>query len=171
MNQVRTVLSEELHYFLKVDVLINLCELLMIEALKFNDLTALQKTENYLGELHTLAVTNEIPYLTAESLWLQSKFALLNLDVEKAQNLINGALKIATENGLERLRKKLLEELKDINSVMSQLINMGKQAIPLSDRMNVIGIQNTIKEVKKQRILSSLEEEPIISRKIYSFKI
>jgi len=165
------LLAEDLHYFLKVDVLINFCELLMVEALTFNDLTALQKAEKYLKELHTLAVTNEIPYLTAESLWLQSKFALLNLEVEKAQLLINGALKIATENGLERLRKKLLEELNSINSVMSQLIKMGKNEIHLSERMNVIGIQNTIKEVKKQRILSTLEEEPIITRKIFSLKI
>ncbi len=165
------LLAEDLHYFLKVDVLINFCELLMVEALTFNDLTALQKAEKYLKELHTLAVTNEIPYLTAESLWLQSKFALLNLEVEKAQLLINGALKIATENGLERLRKKLLEEQKSINSVMSQLIKMGKNEIHLSERMNVIGIQNTIKEVKKQRILSTLEEEPIITRKIFSLKI
>ena len=165
------LLAEDLHYFLKVDVLINLCELLMVEAMKFNDLTALQKTEKYLKELHTLAVTNEIPYLTAESLWLQSKFALLNLDVRKAKLLITLALKIATENSLERLRKKLLEELDSINSVMDQLVKMGKNTIDLSERMNVIGIQNTIKEVKKQRILSTLEEEPIIMRKLFSLKI
>jgi tetratricopeptide (TPR) repeat protein len=165
------LLAEDLHYFLKVDVLINLCELLMAEALTFNDLTALQKAEKYLKELHTHAVANEIPYLTAESLWLQSKFALLNLDVEKAQLLINGALKLATDNGLERLRKKLLEELKGINSVMSQLIKVGKNTIPLSDRMNVIGFQDTIKEMKKQRILSNIEEEPIITRKLFSLKI
>ena len=165
------LLAEDLNYFLKVDVLINLCELLMTQALTFNDLTALQKAEIYLKKIHTLAVNNEIPYLTAESLWLQSKFALLNLDVEKAQLLINGALKIATENGIERLRKKLLEELNNIQSTMSQLIKMGKNTIPLSNRMNVIGIQDTIKEVKKQRILSTMEEEPIITRKIFSLKI
>ena len=54
---------------------------------------------------------------------------------------------------------------------MSQLIKMGKKNILLSERMNVIGIQNTIKEVKRQRILSTLEEEPIVTRKLFSLKI
>jgi len=65
------LLAEDLHYFLKADVLISLCELLMVEAMAFHDLTSLDKAEKHLKELHTHAVTNEIPYLTAESLWLQ----------------------------------------------------------------------------------------------------
>ncbi|MHA1125653.1 MAG: tetratricopeptide repeat protein [Candidatus Heimdallarchaeota archaeon] len=165
------LLSDELHYFLKVDVLINLCELLMMEASAFNDTTAYIKTNKYLKDLHELAVTNEIPFLTVEGLWLQSKLALISFEVEKSQKLISEALKIATEKGLERLKKKLQEEKENITKIISQLIKKGKEAIPISDRMQIIGIETTFKEVKKQRILNSREEQPLLKKKMFVLKL
>jgi tetratricopeptide (TPR) repeat protein len=165
------LLEEELHYFLKVDVLINLCNLLLIETMSSNDTTALEKVKKYLTELHQLAAANEIPFLLVESMWLQSKLALLDLEVEKAQELIAEALKIANEKGLERLKKKLQEEQENIKQIISQLIKKGKETLPLAERINLVGISKTFKEVKKQRILNTQEEESIISGKLFSLKI
>lgn len=165
------LLSDELHYFLKVDVFINLCELLMMGASTFDDTTAFEKANKYLKELHELAVANEIPFLTVESLWLQSKLALLYFEIEKAQNLISEALRIATEKGLERLKKKLLEEQKNIAVILSHLIKKGKEVLPLSERMKIIGIETTFKEVKKQRILNFREEEPLLNKTMFSLKL
>ena len=165
------LLLGELHYFLKVDVLINLCELLMKEASAFNDTTAFKKTSKYLKELHKLAVTNEIPFLTVESLWLQAKLALFSFEVEKPQKLISEALEIATEKGLERLQKKLLEEKENITTIISLLIKKDNEAIPLSGQMEIIGIESTFKEVKKQRIFNTREEEPILNKKMFVLKL
>jgi len=165
------LLLEELHYFLKVDVLINLCELLLMEASAFNDTTAFIKMNKYLVELHQLAATNEIPFLTVESLWLQSKLALFSFDIEKSQKLNSEALQIATEKGLERLKKKLREEQENISVIISQLIKKGKEAIPISEQMEIIDIETTFKEVKKQRIFNSREEEPILNKKMFVLKL
>jgi tetratricopeptide (TPR) repeat protein len=168
------LLGRKIPYFLRVDVLINFCELLIKEASAQNDATALEKADNYLKELHKLAVSNEIPYLTVESLWLQSKLALLNLDIGNANLLISRALNIATKKGLERLKKKLLEEQAGINEIISQLVNMSKSPDAVSDikeRLNVIGMKETLDEVKKQRILNLREEESIITKKLFSLKL
>ena len=136
-----------------------------------DDKTALEKIEKYVTELHDLATTNEIPYLTVESLWMQSKLALFKFDVEESKKILTEAVQLATVKGLERLKNKLHEEQAAINNIIAQLINKGRESIPYPERLKIIGIETTIQEVKKHRILNIRDEEPILKKKMFFLKL
>lgn len=165
------ILVEDLPYSDHIDVLLNLCELLLSELQLSNDESILPKVKNHIKRLYDFAASNNSHLLTVEALWLQSQIALIELDVKKARELLQKSQKIIEEKGLGRLSAKITHEKDNLEKLSDKIIEAGKKTLSISKRMELVNVQNTVKEIRKQRLVEDSLEDVSTSKKIFSIKI
>jgi len=164
------ILVEDLTYSDHIKVLLNLCELLLSELQLSNDESILPKIKNHIKKLYDFATLNNSHLLTVEALWLQSQIALIELDVKKARELLQKSQKIIEEKGLGRLSAKITYEKDNLEKLSNKIIDAGKKALSISKRMELVNVQNTVKEIRKQRLVEDSLEDVSTSKKIFSIK-
>ncbi|MHA2496623.1 MAG: tetratricopeptide repeat protein [Candidatus Hodarchaeales archaeon] len=113
------LVDEELvNHSLTVIAMIHLCDLLVLELKATGEEWVFEKAENLIHQLLNVAKQQSSHSLLAETYLLQSKFALIKLDVERARNLLTQAHIIAKEKDLHILARTVAHE-RDL--LMSQL--------------------------------------------------
>lgn len=132
--------------------LLNLAELLLIELKESSDDKILDKLENLTIKMLNLADRhNSAPY-RIKTYILQSKLALMKLNVDKANQLLDNAGEIAENNLLKNLSIKILEEkqrtLTDRES-WEQLTDMGA---PVSERVKLSQVEDTVSQMVGHRV-------------------
>jgi hypothetical protein len=142
------LLREELDYAFHVQILLSLSELLIIDLGKTGDKEILTKLQKYILELYSLATKNNSYLLIVETLLLQSKLALVELDIKKAQQLLEQANKIADDKGLKRLITIIAQEKESFNNVKEKLQKFDKED-PLDKKIEVINFEKRINSIKK----------------------
>lgn len=152
LQQVAT--EELISLELAVDVFLNLSDLLLDELKSTGSDEALTEIKNYSNHLLELSKTQHSYYLLSETYLLQSKLALLELDISGSQNLLSQAELIAEEKGLGKLSKKITQE-KDLSSALIENIE------------KLIDKQPSISEIIE---LTKLEDffEQMLNKRIYS---
>ncbi len=173
-------------YKITVEAIINLCELLLYELKTTGNENLLDELDRYCNQLLEIANEQNSHSLLAETYWLQSKFALLNLDIQQAQTLLLKAQSIAEKRGLKTLADSIgydhysffsqlqkWEEYLDKNVSLSRRIELAQlenlivkmiykqlSDVPtktIEDLMKIEEFRSYLKEAK--RILSEYEEE------------
>jgi hypothetical protein len=134
------LILEDLEHYLHMEILFQFCEFLLSELKSSSDQKYITKLLKNLDKLIEIGTSNHIPHLIIESLWFKSQLALLDLDFNKAKELLNQlALKI-TKSREELIKQSIeLEELE-------------KESSPLSTKMDLIRIENGFKEIKSSEI-------------------
>ncbi|NHJ41020.1 MAG: tetratricopeptide repeat protein [Asgard group archaeon] len=165
------LLEEELLYSLHIDVLLHLSELLLNEIKNTNDETILEKVKKHINKLYDFAVSNNSPLLMVEALWLQAQIAMIELDIKNAQKILEKAQKIVDEKGLKKIASKIFAEKEKLDELSSELIEAGKQAYTISKRMELVKVQNTIKEIRKSRLIEDSLEDISSSKPLFSLRI
>ncbi|MHA2203124.1 MAG: tetratricopeptide repeat protein, partial [Candidatus Hodarchaeales archaeon] len=100
----KQVAEEELVDFeLTVDAILNLIELLLDEFHRYRSEEVLQEVYKWLNKLEKIAQEKNSFSLLAESYLLQSKLSLIEMKIDKSQNLLEKALRIAEKKNLRRL--------------------------------------------------------------------
>ncbi len=162
------LLEEDLSYQFRVNVLLNLSELLLVELHETNDETILEKVKKHVKSLYDFAVSNNSQLLKVQSLWLQAQIAMIELDIEKAQSLLTKAQKIVEEKGLKRLESKITSESIRLKELTFELIEAGKKNFSISKRMELVKIQNGVKEIKIKRFVEDALEDISTTKKLFS---
>ena len=93
-----------------VVAMLSLCDLLLLELRTSESEEALEELKTILDQLHTIAEEQYSSLWLTHIYLLQSKLALLELDLNRAQNLITKAEQIAEEKGLNQLATTILLE-------------------------------------------------------------
>ncbi|MHA1156245.1 MAG: tetratricopeptide repeat protein [Candidatus Heimdallarchaeota archaeon] len=163
------LLEEELDYKLLVDTLFSICELLIFELKESGEKKILEKIHKFVIELHNLAKMNNSYSLIIETLRLQSQLALLELEVEKAKNLLSQANIIAKERGLERLRLKISNDIMKVDNKSLKLNKLKEKTLP--KKMEIMKLVETVTDIKKERLTDFMIEESIKSTKLFSLKL
>ena len=94
-------------YKITVDAIINLCDLLLYELKMTGNEDLLGELDHYCGQLLEISNKQSSYSLLAETYWLQSKLALLKLNIQQAQSLLLKAQSIAEEKGLKALANSI----------------------------------------------------------------
>jgi tetratricopeptide (TPR) repeat protein len=190
MEALRTFqkIAKEPHsvYKVTVEAIINLCDLLLFELKTTGNEEVLGELDRYCNQLLEIAIEQNSDSLLAETYWLQSKLALLKLDIHQAQTLLLKAQSIAEKRGLKALANSIgydhysffsqlqkWEEYIDWNVSLNQRIELAqfeelvvkmihKQPYDVPSRtieelMKIEEFQTYLKEAK--RILSEYETE------------
>ena len=112
------VVEGELTYHsLTVLAMINLCELLLNEFSISGDVEVLLELEEYTQTLNSIAKKQNVYSLKLEAhnirlltLWLKAQYSIVDLDIQKARQLLTEARDMADEEGLILLAEKITQQ-------------------------------------------------------------
>lgn len=147
---------------LTVTAMIHLCDLLLSELKMTGEDELFGEIKNLTEQLLEIAERQASHSLLAETYLLQSKLALIELDMGQAKKLLLTAHTIAQEKGLDKLSKTLEDEQNQLQSQMERwnlLIkeNPSKQElIGLTKLDDLLGtmIQKTVADLMEERGIS-----------------
>ncbi|MFX1603217.1 MAG: tetratricopeptide repeat protein [Promethearchaeota archaeon] len=115
------VVSEEItDHSLTVTAMIHLCDLLLVELKLTGEDEVLEKTKNLTQRILDIAKEQSSHTLLVESYILQSKLALVELDIDQARILLAQAHVIAEEKGLEKLAQAVAGERDSLQSELKK---------------------------------------------------
>ena len=175
-NQLRAeillegLLKEKLDYQDYVNVVTSLTELLFLRLYETNDKNILNKIQSYVLDLFSLASSNQSFLLITESLLLQSKLALLELNIEKSKELLDKAMKLAEEKGLKRIAEIVKKERTKFKEDIDQLKSLDKET-DFNKKMDILHIKTRVNGFKKSGITAEKVQETEFSKKLLSIKI
>ena len=153
------VAEEEIVFFeLTVDAILNLSDLLLTELHSFGNEEVLDEVKVWSNKLLEIAQTQHSFSLRAETYLLQSKLALLELDVERAQSLLNQAKRLAEENDLQQLINKIIEEQFFLQKQLSKWERMSEQKLSIKERINLAQLEDLMDRMLHKRFYQKQEE-------------
>lgn len=138
------------YYELSVMALLTLTEILVNELQMEGHPEILDALETRLVALSKLADEQESALLLVETLLLQSKVALLQLDADKAIRLLDQAKSIAQEKGLERIIERIADEHNVILNELDVWKNIGENKPPMTERAEKTRIHEQICDMIRQ---------------------
>ncbi|MFW9865184.1 MAG: hypothetical protein ACFFEN_03725 [Candidatus Thorarchaeota archaeon] len=89
----------------------------------------------------------------SESMLLQSKLALINLQIEKAKKLLNEAQTYSEDHGLHLLAQKISEEHDMLLEQLNLWEKFKRNKAPFSDRLKLASIENILDRLKGNRAI------------------
>ncbi len=154
------VINEEVgDYMLKVTAMIHLCDLLLSELKDTGEEELFGEIMELTDRLLEISKKQSSPPLLAQTYLLQSKLALIELDIGRAKKLLEKASSIAEEKGLNLLvrlaaqeRDSLLSHVKKWESIAQQ--KPSRQEMIDETHINVLlerMIQNTVASVMEEK--------------------
>ncbi|MFX1516979.1 MAG: tetratricopeptide repeat protein [Promethearchaeota archaeon] len=156
---LQQVAAEEFITFeLAVEVLLNLSDLLLDELKSTGSEEALKEIKTHSNRLLKLSKTQNSYYLLSETYLLQSKFALLELDVKGAQQLLSQAELIAEEKGLGKLTSKIDKEKKLSSAFIEKLEELIDQKPSFNEIIEETKLEDLFDQMLKKRIYRKEEE-------------
>lgn len=145
-------------------VLINLCELLLNELRNTNELSVLDKLNQFLGQLLMLAEESHSYWIMGETYLLLAKLALLSLDLKEARRLLTQGQQIAEKYGIKLLAMKISNEHDDLLKQLKMWENLKESTSSLRERMDFAQLNEQMENIVRRRPLKAQtpsEEEPI----------
>jgi tetratricopeptide (TPR) repeat protein len=127
-----------------------LCELLFEDLRLSGDRSVLDELKSCLARLAEASVDQGSTILQAETLFLQSKVALLDLEAEEANRLVNQARSLADQKGQTRLSKRMVDEHEMLLDELSIWERLGKEKPGMAERTEKIRIHEQIGEMLQQ---------------------
>ncbi|MFX0092951.1 MAG: tetratricopeptide repeat protein [Candidatus Hodarchaeota archaeon] len=146
--------EEIVDYSLTIVATLQLCELFLLELNIFGDIETLEKIKNLTQSLLNLAEKQQSHQLKAEIYVLQSRLALLELDMSKAQQLLDFAQSIAEERGLQRLLIKILSDQK----TYQKLKNLSEQTTSMAKSVELLQLKDLIVRINTGRVKVTQDE-------------
>jgi len=146
------LLNERQEYYVQLGIIFHLCELLLSELKASSDERTLAKLQKYVNKMIELSTKNHISQLIVESLWFKAQLSLLNLDFEKAKELLTQAQSIAEEKGLNKLALKIMKAKEQLVQQLIELEDMEEESPSISKRMDKIKIENGFKEISNSQM-------------------
>ena len=101
----------------------------------------------------------------SESMWLQSKFALINLQLDDAKKLLNQAQSISEDHGLHLLAQKISEEHDELLEQSNLWEEFKRNKAPFSERLILASIDDVLDRLKGDRAIEPFElvdEHPML---------
>ena len=166
--------EEELAPLLRLIALLNLAELLLRELQHSGNKEILQEIEKTFTKLYAIAEKEHFYNLLINTLRLQSQLALVELNPQKALQLLSQALIISKDKELEIFTEVLTLEQQKLNDQISKWEGFQEQKAPISETLKHVKLENGIKRISKETVLEVKDEETgkvIEYRKLFVLKI
>ena len=96
---------------------------------------------------------------------------MLNLDVDKARELLSQALDMAERKGFNRLALKITNSKEQLIKQKIELEELEKTSPTIAKRMEVVRVENGFKELKQKEAFEFKIEKVESSKKILSLQI
>jgi tetratricopeptide (TPR) repeat protein len=140
------------HHETNTLALLHLTELLVDELQITGEAEAVENLNVRLSKLLDLAAEQKSTLLLVETLLLQSKMALLQLEADKANRLLNEAQSLAEQKGLENLSERIIEEQNALLNELTIWEKLGEEKPPITERTEKMRLHEQIGAMIQQGV-------------------
>jgi tetratricopeptide (TPR) repeat protein len=166
-QQILQQIAEEeiIHFPITAEAMFNLCELLYTELEASGSEEALGELKSLLDHLLKIAEEQQNYPVFVEAHLLQSKTALLELDVEKARQVLTQAQQFAEEKGLQRLAMLASGEYDSLLTHISKWDSLIKSEASMQERLELARIEQMVTGLIRKQEVEIAErppEEPVM---------
>ncbi|MFQ5980465.1 MAG: tetratricopeptide repeat protein [Candidatus Heimdallarchaeota archaeon] len=134
-----------------MDAMLQLTELLLFELKVAGDPIILKEINALTHRLVDIAQDQNNFFLLAETYMLQSKTALLELDVKHAQQLLNQAQLLAEEKGLPKLAMRISGEYDSLLDQMKKWDDYVDRDASMSERLELARLEDMVVRMIRKR--------------------
>ena len=157
--------DEDSDFYLILNVLINLCELLLTELRMTNDLEVLEEINPLIARLLDIAEKSHLYMIQCETYLLKAKLSLLTFDIKKAQQFLTQAQQMAERLGFKLLAIKISHEHDELLKQLEMWDKLKESKAPLAERMELsrLNVQMEVMVKNKVVTLPKLDaEQPVL---------
>lgn len=166
--------EENLPSYLRFDALYALLEIHLKELHLSATEESLAKVRKQMIRLEVEAEEQQLPWMLANVYRLQSQLALIELDAQKAIELLEKAQSIAEEIDVELLKKEIREDQEKIEKQLGMWNKLQEQKAPINETLKHVSLEKIAKSIKQITVLEERDEETgkiIEYRKLFALKI
>ncbi|MFX0024393.1 MAG: hypothetical protein ACFE9S_18890 [Candidatus Hermodarchaeota archaeon] len=131
--------------------LLNLCDLLLDELRKTNNLELLKDIQNYISQMLETSKNAKSYWWLAETYMLQAKLELITLDLKKAEESITQAQKITEKCGLVQLNERIMIEQSELHNQISKWETLRNSKAEITELIDLAQIDNQLIRMLKRR--------------------
>lgn len=142
----------------KVTADLNLCELLLREYKISENKEVLEEVNEVILKLRGIAEEQNSYIWLSKSYWLQSRMALLELDLEQAQKLLVQAKEIAGSKGLQRIADMISYEHTSLIDQIKTWQKLVEHEPPMNDIIDLTQIEQLMESMIRDKLLREEEE-------------
>ncbi|MHA2296660.1 MAG: tetratricopeptide repeat protein [Candidatus Hodarchaeales archaeon] len=150
--------EEVIRFELTIEAMINLCELLLLELKGSGSREVLDEVKELLNRLIELARAKHSHSWLSYAFLLQSKLAMLELDIETAQQFLTKAQLIAEEKGLHKLELTISSERDLLYSQLSKWEKIIEQKPSMREIIQLTQFDDLIERMVRKRLFRDEEE-------------
>ncbi|GAF69628.1 unnamed protein product, partial [marine sediment metagenome] len=136
-------------------ILIDLCEILLIELQITDDEEILSELESFVFQLLEIAEKQHSYTTLTSAKLLQGKLALIQLNTADARAFFREAQQIADNNGLQKLALSISREHDKLLDQLDIWEDLSRTKTPISERLKLASMDKTIGYLKVKRALES----------------
>ena len=166
--------NEALSSSIVIDATLNLCELLIREIELTGEIDLLESIQIHLTKLQEIAESQKIYWLIIEILRLKAQLSLIIYDINKARELLNAALRISQNKGIEKLTVEIINEQIEIEEKITIWEKLQEIDAPLIESLKHVHLLNNIVEINQKTATvksCSGNRNTIEYRKLFAIKI
>jgi tetratricopeptide (TPR) repeat protein len=155
----------ELNFGLKIEILIQLCDLYLTELQTSNNLDVLEDINPIIYKLLEIAKYSHSHLILCETYILQAKLALITLEIKEARKLLTQAQQIANKYGMKQLAIKISNEHDELLKQLNIWKNLQNSNTPIAERFKLIRLGEQIENMLHKHVDESLEaseENPVV---------
>ena len=172
---LKTFLKEKnLSSKLRLDGLYALLEIRLKELQLSANKEVLEEVQKRLNHLEIEAEDQEQKWLLANVYRLQSQLSLVELNANKAIELLQKAQAIADEIDVGILKKEISEDKEKIEKQLAMWKNLQEKNAPISETFKHVSLESIVKNIKEETVIEEKDKETgeiIEYRKLFALKI
>lgn len=157
----KEIIKEALNHEFVINALIHLCDLLLKELSVINYQEILEEIEPLVNQLSEYAKAQHSYRVLGETYLLQTKIALINLDIKEARQLLTEAEKLAEKYGLQLLTIKISNEHDELLNNIALWDNLKQSESSLPERIELTRLNEHMEQMVRKREIRppKLEDE------------
>ncbi len=156
------VVEEEIgDHSLTVTAMIHLCDLLISELKMTGEEVLFSEIKGLAQRLFKIAEQQSSHFLLVETYLIQSKLALIELDLGRARKLLSTALQIASEKGLDQLARELKNEQNLLQEQMQKWELIIKEKPTKQDMIDLTKLDDLLGKMIQETVAGLMEERGI----------
>ncbi|MFX0066062.1 MAG: tetratricopeptide repeat protein [Candidatus Hermodarchaeota archaeon] len=144
--------DEVVEHELTVIAMLHLCDLLLIEFRMSGQESVLQEVKTVVQRLLNIAKQQHSYWLLTETYILQSRLALLELDLQNAQKLLEQAQLTAEEKGLTQVLIKVLSEQHELRAKLATWEQLLERDSSLNERLELAELENLLTRMARRKL-------------------
>lgn len=156
------VVKEEIgDHSLTVTAMIHLCDLLLTELKLTGEAELITEIHKFTNQLLEIAKRQSSHSLLVETYLLQSKLALVQMDMGRASKLLTQAQAIADESGLEKLAETLAQERTLLDSQIQKWDLIVKDNPSTKDLIELTQLDNLLERMIQETVTDMMDEQGV----------